>query len=122
MRTLRGFGRLLTELPQPARSALLLGHVLFFAGLPPALALHQLHIAFLGAVASGISLALAGWCVFRNVRNAAGVWSAIYRESKGIPPDGFTIADVPTVRTLGFFYLLIGGFFAVVGVGGFLQG
>ncbi|CEA08293.1 hypothetical protein BN1051_01633 [Arthrobacter saudimassiliensis] len=122
MRTLRGFGRLLTELPQPARGGLQLGYLLFLAGLPFGIASGQLHFASLGAAASGVCFAVAGWCVFRNVRGAAAVWSAVYRESKGIPWDGFTNADMPTVRTLGFFYLLVGVWFTIGGVVGFLHG
>lgn len=116
MKTFRGFGRLLRELPQPARAGLWVGYGTFPVAFLLAIASFQPRIVLVGATVAGAGFAVAGWCVFRNIRDSATTWSTIYRETKGIPPEGFTMGDVPSVKALGFFYLLIGTFWMVGGV------
>src|SRR5687768_6752665 len=62
----------------------------------------------LTAGAGGLSIFLFSLCVFRDVNGVASDWSRMYKESKGIPPDGFTVADVPTIKFLGFIYMFMG--------------
>ncbi|WP_427129107.1 hypothetical protein [Pseudarthrobacter sp. S9] len=56
----------------------------------------------------GLSIFLFGLCIFRDVNGAATGWSRMYKESKGIPPEGFTFADVPTIKFMGFMYMCMG--------------
>ena len=65
-------------------------------------------VMFLGMGAAGIFLGLFGWCVFRDVNGTTSAWSRFYRESKGISPQGFTLADAPTLKGLGFWYMFLG--------------
>lgn len=111
VKTLKGFARLLVELPLPVRTALLLGYSVFLAGFLASMVTGQLRIGLATAVLSGAAFAVAGWCVFRNVRGAAAVWLGIYCETRGIPPERSTVADMSNVRSLGFFYMVFGCFF-----------
>ena len=65
---------------------------------------------------AGISIFLFGLCVFRDIKGAATSWSRLYKESKGIAPDGFTFADVPTIKGMGFVYMGMGVMFAVMAI------
>ena len=122
MKTLRGFGRLLTELPQPARAGLWIGYGAFLAGVLLGIVLGGAAWAmFSGAGISGAAIALTGWCLFRDTAGAATEWSRIYREARGVPPDGFTFGDVPTVRAQGLLYLALGIFFMAVAAGSFME-
>jgi hypothetical protein len=71
---------------------------------------------------AGVFLVLFGWCVFRDVNGAASAWSKFYRESKGISPQGFTLADVPTLKGMGFGYMLAGAGFLLGAVVGSVAG
>jgi hypothetical protein len=71
---------------------------------------------FIGMGAAGIFLGLFGWCVLRDVNGTTSAWSRFYKESKGIAPDGFTLADVPTLKGMGFLYMLMGASFVIVAV------
>ncbi|WP_461190069.1 hypothetical protein [Arthrobacter sp. Z4-13] len=66
---------------------------------------------FIGMGAAGIFLGLFGWCVFRDVNGTTSAWSRFYKESKGIGAQGFTLADGPALKGLGFWYMLIGAGF-----------
>ena len=122
MKTLRDFRRLLTELPQPARAGLWIGYVAFPAGVLLGFAFGRATWAtFSGAGISGAAIALTGWCLFRDTAGAATEWSRIYRETRGVPPDGFTFGDVPTVRAQGLVYLALGVFFMVIAAGLFIE-
>ena len=71
-------------------------------------------------VAAGCSIFLFGLCIFRDINGATTAWSRMYKESKGIPPEGFTVADVPTLKFIGFMYMVIGIlFFVATASGGF---
>ncbi len=65
-------------------------------------------LLLLDFVAAALSIFLFGLCIFRDINGAATAWSRMYKESKGIPPEGFTIADVPTIRFMGFMYMVMG--------------
>ncbi|MCA4135305.1 hypothetical protein [Arthrobacter sp. M4] len=56
----------------------------------------------------GLSIFFYGLCIFRDINGAATSWSRMYKESKGIPPEGFTFADVPTIKFMGFMYMCMG--------------
>jgi hypothetical protein len=71
----------------------------------------------LGLSVAGLFLFLFGLHVFRDLNETATTWSKIYRETRGISPDGFTFADVGTIRGMGFVYMLMGLFFAAIGIG-----
>ncbi|GAB2707578.1 hypothetical protein GCM10027038_01100 [Arthrobacter bambusae] len=55
-------------------------------------------------------LLLFGFCVFRDINNAATSWSRMYKESRGISPEHFIFADVSTLKGMGFIYMLMGVF------------
>jgi hypothetical protein len=59
---------------------------------------------------AGVSLGLFGLCVFRDFNGAATTWNRLYKESRGIAPESFTFADVPTLKGMGFLYMLMGVF------------
>lgn len=106
------------ELPEPARTFERWFAGLFAVTFLIGLATRLEWVMFLGSGAAGAFLVLFGWCVFRDVNGAARAWSTFYRESKGIAPEGFTLADVPTLKAMGFWYMLVGAGFllgAVVG-------
>jgi hypothetical protein len=116
IKNLRAIKRLFTELPQPARAfywcfiALFLGT--FLVGV-----ITRVNWVAIGVSGSGVFLFLFGLHVFRDINGTASMWSRIYKESRGIEPEGFTFADVPTIRGMGFMYMLMGVFFAAGGVG-----
>lgn len=76
----------------------------------------------LGISGSGVFLFLFGLHVFRDVDGTASMWSKIYKESRGIRPEGFTFADVPTIKGMGFIYMLMGAFLVVGGFVFLFQG
>lgn len=116
IKTIHGIKRLLTELPQPARTfywcfiTMSLGT--FVLGL--ATRMNWVAIGFSGA---GIFLFLFGLYVFRDINDTASTWSRIYKESRGIKPESFTFADVATIRGMGFMHMIGGLFFVVGGIG-----
>jgi hypothetical protein len=116
IKTLRAIKRLFTELPQPARAfywcfiSLFLGT--FLLGV-----ITRVSWVAIGLSVAGLFLFLFGLHVFRDINGSATTWSRIYRESRGIRPEGFTFADVPTIKGMGFMYMLAGVFFAVGGIG-----
>lgn len=57
---------------------------------------------------AGGALFSLGLCYFRDLRETATIHSRLYKEAKGIAPDGFTMADVPTIKGMGFFYMVLG--------------
>jgi hypothetical protein len=57
-----------------------------------------------------VFLFLFGLHVFRDINGTASMWSRIYKESRGIRPEGFTFTDVPTIKAMGFMYMLMGAF------------
>lgn len=62
-------------------------------------------------------MALFGLYVFRDINDTATSWSRIYKESRGIRPESFTFADVPTIRGMGFMFMVGGFFFVAAGFG-----
>ncbi|MFI2564968.1 hypothetical protein [Paenarthrobacter sp. NPDC018779] len=116
IKTLRATKRLLTELPQPARTfqRCFFG---FFLGTFLLLVITNQKWFALGISAAGFFLVLFGLQVFRDSNETASTWSKIYKESREISPESFTFADVPTIKGMGFMYMLMGVFFAAVGVG-----
>ncbi|MFJ5957995.1 hypothetical protein ACIQC5_18820 [Paenarthrobacter sp. NPDC092416] len=60
---------------------------------------------------AGLSVFSLGFCIFRDIKGTATTWSRLYRESKNIAPGGFTMADVPTIKGMGFMYMLMGAMF-----------
>lgn len=113
MKTVRAIKRLSTELPQPAR-AFSWCFIGFFFGTFLLLAVTRVNWFFLGIIGAGAFLFLFGLQVFRDTNSTASVWSAIYKESRGIRPGGFTFADVPTIKGMGFMYMVMGLFFIAV--------
>lgn len=108
IRTIRLIKRQFVEMPQPAKVLFrcFLGSVAlcFLVG---ALNGPEWLLLLIGSVI-GLSVFLFGLCIFRDVNGAATSWSLMYKESKGIPPEGFTLADVPTMKFMGFFYMCVG--------------
>jgi hypothetical protein len=116
IKTIRGFKRLLTELPQPARTFYWCSYAMSLVTfvLVAATRMHWVAIGFSGA---GIFLFLFGLYVFRDINDTASTWSRIYKASRGIKPESFTFADVPTIRAVGFMHMFAGLFFVVAGMG-----
>jgi hypothetical protein len=79
-------------------------------------------VMVVGIGVAGVFLVLFGWCVFRDVNGAASAWAMFYRESKGIAPEGFTLADVPTLKAMGFCYMLVGAGFLLGAIVGSVAG
>ncbi|MFC9772565.1 MULTISPECIES: hypothetical protein [unclassified Pseudarthrobacter] len=110
MKTLRLIKRLSTELPQPARS--------LWLSIVPILALGFVFLAItsqpwavrIAMALAGASLGLFGLCVFRDVNGTVTTWNRLYKESRGIALENFTFADVPTLKGLGFLYIVMGLF------------
>ncbi|MHA7263774.1 hypothetical protein ACX80W_11300 [Arthrobacter sp. TMN-37] len=104
---IKRFGR---EMPQPVRA-------LWWAILPMLL-LGVLLVSLTGAnwtirsalAAAGVMVVILGFCVFRDINDAATTWSRLYKEGRGISPMHFTFADVGTIKGMGFFYMVIGIF------------
>lgn len=116
IKTIRGIRRLLTELPQPARTF----HWCFVTMLLLTVALGALtrmNWIALGFSGAGLFMALFGLYVFRDINDTATSWSRIYKESRGIRPESFTFADVPTIRGMGFMFMVGGFFFVAAGFG-----
>jgi hypothetical protein len=105
-------------MPEPARTFERWGFSLFAATFLIGAITRLGWVMFVGTGAAGVFLALFGWCVFRDSNGAASAWSRFYRESKGIAPDGFTLADVPTLKGMGFCYMLMGATFVIVAIAG----
>ncbi|MDQ0865296.1 hypothetical protein [Arthrobacter globiformis] len=116
IKTIRGIKRLLSELPQPARTFYWCFYAMFLVTfvLGAATRMNWVAIGFSGA---GLSLFLFGLYVFRDINDTASTWSRIYKESRGIKPESFTFADVPTIRAMGFMHMIAGLFFVVGGIG-----
>lgn len=74
-------------------------------------------VVAIGLSGAGLSLFLFGLYVFRDINDTASTWSRIYKESRGIKPESFAFADVPTIRAMGFMHMIVGVFFVVGGVG-----
>ncbi|WP_442542579.1 hypothetical protein ACSBOX_11545 [Arthrobacter sp. KN11-1C] len=58
--------------------------------------------------AAGVFLLVFGFCIFRDINGAASSWSRMYKESRGLSPAQFTFADVPTLKGMGFMYMVMG--------------
>jgi hypothetical protein len=104
--------RIFTEIPPVARVFMLGFPSLFLLSLLMAVARLPFWAVVAPIVLAGCSLVALGLFIFRDIGGTASIWSQAYRESKGIAPDGFTFADVPTIKGLGFVYILMGSFFA----------
>lgn len=70
----------------------------------------------LGMSVSGVFVFLFGLHVFRDINGTASTWSKIYKESHGIRPEGFTFADVPTIKGMGFMYMIMGVGLTAMGI------
>jgi hypothetical protein len=70
-------------------------------------------VARVGAGVAGLAIFLFGFYIFRDINGTASILSRVYKESRGIAAEQFTFADVPTLRGLGFFYMILGLGFAV---------
>ncbi|MDP9906699.1 MULTISPECIES: hypothetical protein [Arthrobacter] len=108
MRTIRLIKRQFLEMPQPAKT-LFRCFLAFFAlsFLVGALKGPE-WLMLLFAFITGLAIFLFGLCIFRDVNGVATGSSRMYKESKGIPPEGFTLADVPTIKFMGFIYMCMG--------------
>lgn len=111
--TIRLIKRLFVEIPQPAKAfeRLFLGFLLLTFLVAALRSPEWLILMILSLV--GRSIFSFGFCIFRDVNGAAGAWSRMYKESKGIPHESFTFADVPTIKFLGFMYM---GIMCLIGV------
>jgi hypothetical protein len=108
IRTIRLIKRQFVEMPQPAKALFRC----FFASIALCFLVGALKgpgwlLLLIGSVI-GLSIFLFGLCIFRDINGAATGWSLMYKESKGIPPEGFTFADVPTIKFMGFMYMCMG--------------
>jgi hypothetical protein len=121
VKTIRAIKRLFTELPQPARTFYRCFIALFLVTFPLGI-VTRMNWVVLGISGAGVFLFLFGLHVFRDINGTASMWSRIYKESRGIRPEGFTFADVPTIKGMGFMYMLMGVFFVVGGFGFLFQG
>lgn len=74
-------------------------------------------VVAIGVSGAGIFLFLFGLYVFRDINDTASTWSRIYKESRGIKREGFTLADVSTIKAMGFMHMIGGLFFVVGGIG-----
>ncbi|MET4062014.1 hypothetical protein ABIB35_003593 [Arthrobacter sp. UYP6] len=61
MKTVKGFGRLLMELPQPARSGLWIGYAAVLAGFLFSVVTGRSGAVFVGMGVSGAAFAVTGW-------------------------------------------------------------
>lgn len=110
IKTIRLLKRLGKEMPQPARALSWIVPSTFLPGfLLVALTGNPWTIRIPVAVA-GAALVILGFCVYKDVNEAATTWSRLYKESRGISPEHFTFADVGSIRAMGFFYIVIGFF------------
>jgi formate-dependent nitrite reductase membrane component NrfD len=116
IKTIRGFKRLLTELPQPARTFYWCFYTTFLASFVLGAAT-RMNWGAIGVSGAGVFLFLFGLYVFRDINDTASTWSRIYKESRGIKPESFTFADVPTIRAMGFMHMIGGVFFIIGGIG-----
>lgn len=57
---------------------------------------------------AGVALGMLGLCVYRDIKGAATTWSRLYKESRGIPLEGFTFADIGSIKAMGLVYMVIG--------------
>lgn len=108
IRTIRLIKRQFIEMPQPAKALSVCFLVAIFFSFILAAMKGPEWLMLLIVGAAGISIFLLGLRVFRDVNYVASDWSRMYKESKGIPPEGFTVADVPTIKFMGFIYMLMG--------------
>lgn len=95
--------------------------VSFLAGFVLGAATGAFWIGLLGVEVAGVFAFLFGRCVYRDINGAATFWSDAYKESRGIPPEDFTFFDVPTAKSMGFFYMLIGVFWTGGSLFAFVQ-
>lgn len=116
IKTIRGFKRLLTELPQPARTFYWCFYAMFLATFALGVATRMNWVA-IGVSGAGIFLFLFGLYVFRDINDTATTWSRIYKESRGIKPENFTFADVPTIKAMRFLHMIGGLSFVAGGIG-----
>jgi hypothetical protein len=103
-------------LPQPARTFYWCFLALFVATFTLGVVTRITWVA-IGFSGAGLFLFLCGLYVFRDVNGTASTWSRTYKESRGIKPEGFTFVDLPTVKGMGFMYMVGGIFFVVLGIG-----
>jgi hypothetical protein len=107
IKTIRLIKRLATEMPQPARALSWLIPSLFIAGLLIYVLTRQFWPSRIAIGAAGVFLFAFGFCVFRDINGAASSWSRMYKESRGLSPEHFTFADVPTLKGMGFIYMVM---------------
>lgn len=105
-------------MPQPVRGLYPGSFALVFMVFPIAALKGPTWLILLILAAAGLAIFVCGFCIFRDINGAATAWSRMYKESKGIPPEGFTVADVPTLKFVGFMYMVIGVFFLVATASG----
>ncbi|MGO4146957.1 hypothetical protein AB4Y77_17895 [Paenarthrobacter sp. YAF11_1] len=103
--------RIYVEWPQPAKALMLCFPAFFILSFILAALKLPFWAVLIPITLAGVSVFSLGFCIFRDIRNTATTWSLLYRESKNIAPDGFTIADVPTIKGMGFMYMLMGVMF-----------
>lgn len=115
MKTIKGFKRLLIELPQPARTFYWCFYAMFLVTFLLLVATRMNWLA-VGISGAGLSLFLFGLYAFRDINRTASTWTRIYKESRGINPESFTFADVPTIRAMGFGHMIAGLFFVGAGI------
>lgn len=108
MKTVRGLRRLLRELPQPARSTFRIAFAAGVAAIILGAVVNRFWAVLPGVAVAGAALAVTGWCLLRDFRGSAAIWVRIYRETRGVPAGAFSMADVPTIKAMGFFYLVTG--------------
>ena len=114
--------RSLTKAPQPAKTSIWCFICVFLSMLILLIITGSTWVFSIGAVLAGLSLFLFGLCYFRDIHATATTASRIYKESRGIDPEGFTFADVPTLKAIGFGQMLIGALFIVIGIMALIEG
>jgi hypothetical protein len=108
IKTFRLRKRLATEMPQPARAFSWLFPSLFVLSPLVYLLSRQVWPTRVALGAAGLFLVLFGFYVFRDLKGTASSWSRMYKESRELSPEQFTFADVPTLKAMGFVYMLMG--------------
>jgi hypothetical protein len=114
--------RSLTKAPQPAKSFIWSFFAVFLCTFVLASISGSVWAFAVGLAAAGVFLFLFGFCTFRDINGTATVGSRIYTESRGLTPEQFTFADVPTIKAAGFAHMLIGLFFVVIAVIALIEG
>ncbi|MFK0005106.1 hypothetical protein [Paenarthrobacter sp. NPDC090522] len=108
IRSPRLIWRVFRAAPSPIKALMVAYPALFVLSFVLAAVKLPFWAAVIPIIPAGGALFSLGLCYFRDLRETATIHSRLYRESKGIAPDGFTMADVPTIKGMGFSYMVLG--------------